>query len=732
MRNVSLAQALDIAIQLFQAGNLDGAEKMCTRVLSAMPQSAEANHLRGVIADQMGDVPKAIQFLLVALKNDEANSEILFNLGVTFSKIDETAEAISYFQKAAALNPGSAEIFFQYANACFAVKDYLSAVPLYEKAIKIDPGKADYYGNLGATHINLGNDEDAKIPLDQAILHDPNHTNGHFYLGKIYHRRGDMDAAIKCHLQALKNAPEFVDALFDLANIYRKTGDLTEAANLYGKVLELRPDFMEAHSNFGVVLRNAGNPQAALKCFEKANEIDPNVAEVHTNMGAIYGDAGDLKKAKSCFERAFEIDPSLSSVLSNLIFIEDLDLQIDQAGQQSSRQNWDKLFIAPLADTIMPHDNDRTPDRKLRIGYVSGDFKNHSACHGFASLIFDHDRENFEVYCYDNNFNHDEMTVKLRLAADGWRSISGKPDKTVVEIIKHDQIDILVDLSGHSSGNRLPVFGYRPAPLQVNGIGHSPPGISTIDYRLTSEFSTPKAEEFLYPELPLYLNCPIGYKPPDPSPDVVPPPMLSNGYVTFGSFNRINKITQNVYPVWAEILHAVPGSKLLFKCKNMENEGLSEKIREIFNNLGISDDRLILLGQTGQYKHLEAINQVDICLDPFPHGGGITTLDCLWMGVPVLGQISDTKMSGRSNLVICGPLGMDEWATRSNETYVQAALDWAFKPAELAVLRNQMRVRFDKSYFNFAKDVETAYRAIWERWCKTEKPSPWDIKTVDS
>ncbi|HEB79416.1 MAG TPA: hypothetical protein ENI79_02950, partial [Rhodospirillales bacterium] len=423
------------------------------------------------------------------------------------------------------------------------------------------------------------------------------------------------------------------------------------------------------------------------------------------------------EEAEKSIRKALEINPDFAAAHSNLIFIQDSFSHMDQAAQQAERKRWDDRFIRPLSRKTKPHANVRRDGRRLRIGYVSADFKYHSACLGFAPLILDHDRERFEVVCYDGGAVPDAMTKTLRAAAASWRSTLGVSDQDLAGTIRADAIDILVDLSGHTKGARLTVFAHKPAPIQVTGVGHMPPGLSTIDYRLTTAFATPPKEESMIPEKPIYLETYFGFLPP---PDA--PLSRQSGPVTFGSLNRFSKVCEEALALWARILLEVEDSRLLIKAEQMSEASIRQGILDFFSDRGIVKDRLILLGGTSHAEHLRTYNRVDICLDAFPQGGGITTLESLWMGTPVVGLLDSSKIIGRQISFTCRPLGLDSWIAESAEDYRRIAVDGARRRPRLT----DMRTRIRDVYGRFARDVENAYLTIWKRWRGGEKPAALD------
>jgi len=400
--------------------------------------------------------------------------------------------------------------------------------------------------------------------------------------------------------------------------------------------------------------------------------------------------------------------------------------------QQIERQKWNQRFILPLADSIQSHPNDRNPQRILRIGYVSADFRQHSAAQGFGQLILNYNQAQFDVFCYSGVVKEDEITKRFKDAASGWYSTLGKSDKELVEQIRNDEIDILVDLSGHTSGNRLLAFGYKPAPIQVTGIGHDAPGVTTIDYRLTTPIRTQPEEEKHFVEAPVYLDFFMGFMIPLETPAVGYLPAYENGYVTFGCLNRFIKVSDESLELWASLLKRIPNSKLLLKSGELSDIELRGHTIERLSDLGVSFNRVTLLGRTSQYEHLNTYNQVDISLDTFPHGGGITTLESLCMGTPVVTLTDDSKLVYRASSMTLSPLGLDEWVAETKDEYIEIVCNWVRNLGELAELRQELRDRVLAQASKFVPQVETAYREMWSRWCREEKLSPIYTNLYDS
>ncbi|HIB91872.1 TPA: acetylglucosamine transferase, partial [Candidatus Poribacteria bacterium] len=423
-------------------------------------------------------------------------------------------------------------------------------------------------------------------------------------------------------------------------------------------------------------------------------------------------------------QQAIRIQPEHAGAYSSLIFAQDFHLDIDLEEQQIERQKWNQKFILPFANSIQPHPNDRNPERLLRIGYVSADFRRHSAAQGFGQLILNYNQTQFAVFCYSGVVKEDEITKRFKDVASSWYSTLGKSDKELVEQIRNDEIDILVDLSGHTSGNRLLAFGYKPAPIQVTGIGHDAPGAKTIDYRLTTLIKTRPEEEKHFVEKPVYLDFFMGFMVPLETPSVGYLPAYENGYVTFGCLNRFSKVSDESLELWSSLLKRIPNSKLLFKSSELSDIELRGHIVERLSDLGVSSNRVILLGRTSQYKHLNTYNQVDISLDTFPYGGGATTFESLCMGTPVVSLTDDSKQAHRYSSSILSPLDLNEWVAKTKDEYVEIVCYWVRNLGELSELRQELRDRVLTGTAKFVPQVEDAYREMWSRWCRGEELSP--------
>src|SRR3972149_5856584 len=425
--------------------------------------------------------------------------------------------------------------------------------------------------------------------------------------------------------------------------------------------------------------------------YRRALEIKPDLAEVHSNLGNALHDFGRLADAVACYRRALEIKPGLADARSNLIFCLDLMPSVGLVEQHEERRRWDEAHAAPLWQEPV-HANDRSPARRLRVGYVSGDLREHSACKTFIGILTQYDRSQFEVFAYSNyRGKGDAFTERFRQGVTVWRDIGHLSDEAVAKLIREDRIDILVDLSGHSAGNRLLVFARKPAPIQITGWGYgSSTGMRAMDVFFPDAVLGPPEDKRYFTEEVRYQSSAWACYAIEPFPEANALPALADGILTFGSFNRLAKVVEKAYGGWAEVLLALPGSRLLLKTAELEDAGIRERFAGHCTRAGVAAERVIMLGKTPWNAHVQAYHRVDLALDPFPCGGGITTLEGLMMGVPAITLRWPTIAGGASASVVTA-LGLTDWIGETQEQYVELAVRKASDLRSLAALRGQLR-----------------------------------------
>ena len=430
---------------------------------------------------------------------------------------------------------------------------------------------------------------------------------------------------------------------------------------------------------------------------------------------------GGRMSSVASYRRALALRPEDAALHSDLIFALNFDPAATPADQQAERARWDERHARRYATAIKPHPNNRDPGRRLRIGYVSSHFRHQAGTYAFGGVLTHHDRTGFEIICYSDTRQEDDLTPILRACAATWHRTADLSDEQLAELIRSDGIDILVELAGHMQGSRLLACARKPAPIQLNAWGEpTGSGLATIDYLLADPVLVPPAERAQFADRIADLPCTIAYWVPDALPEPAPLPALSRGYVTFGSFNRLSKVLDPVLRAWAEILRALPQSRLVLKDRLLDEASQRTPMLAVLAEEGVAPDRVTFLDYTGRAGHFAALQEIDIALDPFPHGGGMTTLDALWMGVPVVTWPGHTA-SSRIAAACLTAVGLTDFIARDPASYVQLALAKAADLDALAQLRARLRGQVAQSAVGnldrYTRAVEAIYRQIWQRWC---------------
>ena len=448
--------------------------------------------------------------------------------------------------------------------------------------------------------------------------------------------------------------------------------------------------------------------------------FDPSRAEAHNNLGSVLRDQGRLDEALASLRTAVALRPDDAKAASNLLLTLHSHPDLDARAILAEHRRWARRLADPLAAQIQPHANERAPDRTLRVGYLSPDFRAHPVGQMLLSLFANHDRRHVAVVTYADVRRPDELTRDLKARADEWNDTAGLSDAQLADRIRADRIDILVDLAVHTAGNRMLVFARKPAPVQVTMLGlPATTGLATMDYRLTDPYlDPPGTSDAHYTERSIRLpHCFWTFPPPAEAPPPGALPAEQNGFLTFGCLNQLIKVSAPALELWRQILLALPGSRLVLQSPPGRHR---EAIRTLFQEVGIAGGRVAFVPRAGRIAYFRRYLDLDLALDPFPYNGHTSTLDALWMGVPVITLAGRTTV-GRGGVSILSNLGLTELIARTPEQYVAIALDWARDPARLAALRDGLRQRMLASPLmdgkQYARDVEAAFRKMWQRWC---------------
>jgi predicted O-linked N-acetylglucosamine transferase (SPINDLY family) len=511
------------------------------------------------------------------------------------------------------------------------------------------------------------------------------------------------------------------DTFFNEAIRLRSEGLLAEAAETFRKVIDANPTHLPAIMELGTTLYSQALMNDAALHFRAAIRLKPDLAVAHNNLGIILQEQGLTDEAIAAYRRALDLDPSYSMAHSNLLRCLNFHPGLDNQHLFQAHQSFETLHGTLRRSHSPACADDRTPERRLRVGYVSPDLGGHSVAYFVTAVFPNHDRARFEVYCYSDRGREDETTERIKQGVDVWRKTSGMDDDSLFRLIRNDSIDILVDLAGHTGGNRLPLFAMRPAPVQVTWLGYpNTTGLSAMDYRIVDDITDPPGEADRYHSETL-VRLPNGFlcfDPPAAAPAVTPLPMLRNGFVTFGSFNALAKITDEAIALWSRILARVPGSRILLKNKCLFDIATRNRMIARFEAHGISGERVMMTPYTlTTEEHLACYGHLDISLDTFPYNGTTTTCESLWMGVPVIGPMGN-RHAARVTASILARLGLDSLVGKDADECVGIAVYLAGQVELMEALRKGLRGRMRCSWLcdgeGFALQMETEFRKMWK------------------
>jgi protein O-GlcNAc transferase len=593
----------------------------------------------------------------------------------------------------------------------------------YRRVLEAQPNHAEAHSNLGVALQQQRKLDEAIAAYRQAIGIKPDYAEAHSNLGVALRDQGKLDEAIAAYRQAIGIKPDYAEAHSNLGNAVRDQGKLDEAIAACRQAIGIKPDYAEAHSNLGVALRNQGKLEEAIAAYRQAIGIKPDYAEAHYNLGNALQQQGKLDEAIAAYRKAIGIKPDYVEAHSNLLFALNYHDKLTANHLFAEHREWGGRYGRQVSRPTA-YANDRDAVRRLKIGYVSPDFRKHSVAYFVEPLLKGHDRQAVEVFCYAEVTRPDMVTAHLQGLADHWLVTVGPSDEELAERIRTDGIDILVDLAGHTANNRLLVFARKPAPVQVTWLGYpNTTGLAAIDYRLVDAVTDPAGEDAWASETLVRLEggflCYGGLK---DAPEPTAPPCLKSGTVTFGSFNNPAKISAAAFDAWATLLSRLPQARLLLKGKPFADAATRALFLARLGERGVAAERVELAARLpGEAAHLAVYRRVDIALDPFPYNGTTTTCEALWMGVPVVTLRGD-RHAGRVGASLLTQTGLTDLIANSVEEYVEIALALAGNPGRLDDLRLALRPRIAASPLcdggAFARKMEAAFRTMWQDWCE--------------
>lgn len=667
---------------------------------------------------------EAVEAYRAALRRRPDDADALNNLGVALVDLRRFPEAFTQLEQALRLVPDSADVHANLGNAYCGVKDWDQAVRCYQEALRLRPNSIEARHALGNVLTIQGDLVGAAAAYLDVLRLKPDHVETLIQYSRVLQAQGQINAALEHYERALRATPESALAHYHRANVLILKRMLHEAIAGFQEALRLRPDFPEAYANLAILLNETSRPDEALETCRRAMECGAECDKLPGIMANSLLLVGRGEEAIEYYRKSIALLSDQSDERSNLLYALNFIPDYDPSVLLEEHLQWAREYAEPLTAQAPPHDNDRKTRRRLRIGYVSPDFRNNAVNYFVEPLLASHDHKRFEVFCYSTTLVPDETTARLQATADQWRDVRHQTDEQIAALVREDKIDILVDLSGHMGRRRLLVFARQPAPIQVTYLGYqNTTGMTAMDYRITDAWADPPGlTDRFYTEklvrLPRAFFC---YQPFD-APPIAPLPALESGTVTFGSFNNFAKVTPRVIDAWLEILKRVPRSRLLILA--FRGGSLERRLGELAQQRGISPERVELHDKRPRQEYLRLIQQADIALDPFPFNGHTTICDSIWMGVPVVMLQGQTYASRFGGSVLAN-LGLEKWIADSVDEYVDLAVKSAGDLPRLSKLRNQLRPRMADSalldFPGFARNLEKAYRQMWLDGCRQAK-----------
>ncbi|MDF2576969.1 MAG: repeat-containing protein [Chlamydiales bacterium] len=681
----------------------------------------------GLTLEEMTFLERAITHYRLALETDPKDYECAMRLGICLTQSKLYQEAYEIFKSLIQTIPTKANCYYYLGNCCYLQKKWGEAKTYYETAIELGMQTTDCYNNLGLSCTQLQLYPQALKVYEAALNLDPQSSRLYNNLGNFYLDQHLIHNAMQNYRKAIELDSHCADAYHNIGSILADEKDFKAAVACFEKSLELDPVKIISYLELGLALQSLNRIELGLACYSKALEINPKNFTTYYYLGLFYKHLGQLRDMTVVFLKAIKLGldhiHNYSHILFNLAYDEEISAEI----LFELHKKWGELFRIQHPLRPIEYTNDKNPNRKIKLAYISPDLNSKHPIGSFLlPIIPHHDRSKFEVYCYFNHPNEKDPVTQQFRETSNWRNIYSLTDKEVTELIQKDEIDILITLCGHTAHNRLKVLGHKPAPIQVNMGYHHAIGLDTIDYRITDNYCDPIGKTICLLEEPIRLNSGFCcYQPAIELPPIQPAPYKKNNYITFGHFNTIHKISPLIASVWAKILICIPNSHLLLKLPKLHADVFIKKYSEFFLASGISTDRINFVHHVkDKDSSFNCYNQADIALDPYPYNGCTTSCESLWMGLPL---ITLAGMGGiqiqRVGVSLLSQLNLTEFIANTPEEYVRITVRLSQNLEYLDFLRDNIRTRILSCSLGdskiFTPQLEAAYKKMWEEWCTT-------------
>lgn len=766
-------QGIIEAIEHHQAGRWSQARAIYKKILKKEPENPDALHLLGLLSHQSGKNQAAINLIhrAIALKPDLVGAynnlgniqremgqldraissyhqaliykpdyiEANYNLAIACKEQGQLEEAAIYFRRAIELKPGVAEQHYNLANVLDLLGNFDEAIEHFQQAIGLKTNYTDALINLAVLLHKKGNFLSAVEIYQKIISYKPESAEAYCNLGSVLADQGKIEEAIIAYREAIKNSEHLAEAYFNLGNALQMQGRLDEACCAYVQAIAIRSNYSDAHNNLGNVLQAQGELSAAEIHLKSALALSPDNADIYNNLGNVYKHQSQLNEAITCYRKALKLKPEYFDAHSNLLYALSSEPNRAQSEYLHEARCYGEKALAlakPFRSWAMQNTN--STSRRIRVGLVSGDLKSHPVGYFIESILGRLNRVQFELMAYSTKNQEDDLTARIKPYFSAWNMIARLSDETAARKIHDDGIEILIDLAGHTAFNRLPLFAWKPAPVQVSWLGYfASTGLPGMDYLLADPISVPDSCRSAYTEEICYLpDTRLCFTPPidGERAAVSGLPAEKNGYITFGCFQTLSKLGDNVLSLWSRIMNALPQTRLRLQNKQMSCQKTREQLRNRMTQFGIAQERVSLLGHVSRSDYLAAHAEVDFVLDTFPYPGGTTTCEALWMGVPTLTLAGETMLA-RQGASLLTAAGLIDWVANSADEYVAKAVAFSQDLTYLSALRRCLRGQVKSSPLfdadRFARNLEAALRKMWNsRHPETKRENGDEMKNI--
>jgi protein O-GlcNAc transferase len=634
---------------------------------------------------QLGQLEAAEQLYREVLAQEPQNPNALSNIGLILMELEQFEEALQYSQKAVAVDPTCYQALNNIGLVLKEQKQYEEALNAFQKALTLKPDTPEILNNIGL----------------------------------VFLVQGKFREALQYCQNALAIKPEYPAALNNSGIALMRVGHSEEALCAFQKALALKPHDPNTLNSLGILLMEQGQLEEARCTLKKALEIKPDDLNTLNSLGQVFKEQGRIEEAMACFEQALSVNPNYEMAYHNWVYDQQFLPESTLKTIQHTHQRWGSL----QTEVEYSH-HERFPHNRLVLGFVSSHFKDHPVAF-YTLRVIENLAQYCDIVCYANQYEWDNYTSRFQKAATQWHEVYGWSDQQLTHRIWEDKIDILFDLTGHLNGSRLNVFRQKPAPVQITWAGYmATTGVKTMDYLIADPYEIPEGAEQYYTEQVMRMpHCFICYEPPSDAPLVNALPAFSNQGFTFGSFNILSKITPAVVETWCEILNRLPTANLILKTRGLACPTTRQRYLKLFEHHGVSASRITCYPYSGRSELWPVYQQVDIQLDPFPFSGSTTTLESLWMGVPVI-TIPGETFASRHAFSYLSNIGLTDFIADDRAHYINLAVDWSSRLPELSAIRQNLRSQLQHSALcdapRFAQDLRNALHQAWQRWCENQ------------